>query len=472
MFLGFKCTRCSSKIEDEELVENGLCKRCGGTLLAIYDYSDVDVNRLDGGRPSEGVWKFRMILPSATTEISLSEGCTPLLKASRLSEKLGLRNILLKNECENPTGSFIDRGSAILVSKLVEKGIEGVYGFFKGNMGASLAAYCARAGLKCIALLKGPIDAAKLYQMIAYGAEVKIGEATRPNFKAYRASSADPYMLEGFKTIVYEIAMSLSWRMPNVIVVPIGSGSLATALWRGLKELKLLGFLEENNVRIIGVQPSFCAPVVEKFTGVKLPKRGDVVPELAFPNPERGEEALKAIKESRGAALTVSEDEMIEASKLLAKCEGIFAELAAASTIAALRRLVDEGLISRDEEAVCMVTGSGLKDPTAAVRELERNIALERVIKGLEKAKLRGVVGSTKVEILKILKEKNCHGYEIWKELSRRGLEISMPVVYQHLRELKSLGLIAVDRVAVVKNRRRVLFTLTKKGRELLAAFT
>lgn len=471
MLLGFRCTKCG-KLVEVPLETGGRCPSCQGTLLAVYGFSDVDAEMLDGGEPYEGIWRFRRLLPPTSSEVSLGEGGTPLLGAARLSEELKLKKVLLKNEGENPTGSFMDRGSAVLVSKLLDHGVRGVCGVFKGNLGASLAAYTARAGLECLALLREPIDAAKLYQMIAYGAKVKAWQPGLECSGLYCVRSADPYMVEGFKTVCFEICSALSWRCPEVLVVPVGSGGLITAVWKGLKELEALGLIQKASARLIGVQPSFCAPVVEKWRGVKLSKGEGLVVDLAFPEPERGAEALAAIRESKGAAVAVSEVEMIEASRRLAKLEGIFAELAAASTVAALAKSVEDGLVDRGEEVVCLVTGSGLKDPTAVLREAERSLALERLIKGLRTPGARRVLGATKLEILKILGEKETHGYRVWKLLLERGYSVAMPVVYQHLRELKSMGLILVKEVQVVKNRKREIYALSKKGRAVLEALS
>ncbi|RLE54421.1 MAG: threonine synthase [Candidatus Methanomethylicota archaeon] len=427
----------------------------------------------------DGIWKYIELLPClSSSAISLGEGNTELLKCDKLGRKLGIRKLYVKDETKNPTGSFMDRGASVLITRLCESGFRGVYGIFKGNLGASLAAYSAKAGLKCTVFISERIDASKLYQMIAYGAtiypenkleEIKFGD------RHYLADNADPFLLEGEKTIGFEIIENFDWHLSDFIIAPMGTGGLISALWKAIKEFEILGLISEFRSKLIGVQSEQCAPIVDKFISGEA-KEVDVertlAVDIAFEKPSRDLEAIKALKESEGYAFKVSDEEMLLASMMLAKMEGVFAEPAAASTIACVKRMIDEGFLDPSDSVVCVITGSGLKDPVAAVKELEKNLTLEKFIKLKVRMKPRLGIGSTKIRILKLLSDEKLHGYDVWKKLCKSGFDISIPAVYQHLKELEQMGLISRVKSEVVEGRVRTYYAITSKGVELLRALT
>ncbi|HID15732.1 MAG TPA: pyridoxal-phosphate dependent enzyme, partial [Candidatus Atribacteria bacterium] len=256
---------------------------------------------------------------------------------------------------------------------------------------------------------------------------------------------------------------------------PMGSGGLISALWKSLNEFQILGLIDKKNSKLIGVQPKGCAPIVDKFHSIGNFEDNfekTIAVDIAFRKPTRDLEAIKALKESNGYAIKVSDEEMLWASKALAKMEGIFAEPAAASTIACISKLLDQGIIDPSDTIVCIITGSGLKDPLAAIKELERNVMLEKFIKFKVKTKPRIGIGSTKIQILKILENKKLHGYEVWKKINESKFKISIPAVYQHLKELEQIGLISKSKSEIVKGRVRTYYAITTKGIELLKALT
>lgn len=459
----------------------GRCIKCNGPLEIIYNYELIAniLSREKLEKRVDGVWKYIEVLPcNPKSIISLGEGKTALIKCDKLGEKLGLKKLYVKDETKNPTGSFIDRGASVLVTKLNEKEFEGVYGLFKGNLGASLAAYSAKAGLKCTVFISHQIDASKLYQIIVYGATILPGykfNEIKFNEKYYLADNADPFILEGEKTIGFEIIEDFDWQSPDFIIAPMGSGGLVSAIWKSLNEFQILGLIDEVNSKIIGVQPQGCAPIVDKFHSKKDPKNNferTIAVDIAFKKPTRDIEAIRALRESNGYAIKVSDEEMLWASKALAKMEGIFAEPAAASTIACISKLLNQGIIDPSDTIVCIITGSGLKDPVAAIKELEKNVMLEKFIRFKVKTKPRIGIGSTKIQILKILENEKLHGYEIWKKINESKVRISIPAIYQHLKELEQIGLISKSKSEIIKGRVRTYYAITTKGVELLKALT
>ena len=477
-FKSLKCTKCGLEYSPSTVA--GYCNKCRSPLTVVYDYSKLRevVSKELFEKRTDGIWKYIELLPcSKENAVTLGEGDTALIKCSKLSRKLGAKNLYIKDETKNPTGSFLDRGSSVLITRLLEAGFKGVYGVFKGNLGASLSAYSAKAGLKCIAFISGKIEASKLYQMIAYGATIyslnKFKELVLGD-DYFFADNADPFLVEGEKTIGFELFENMGFQLPDFIIVPMGSGGLISAIWKSLKELYYVGLIDQIDCKLIGVQAEYCSPIVDMFYSNKEGKdyRDTIAIDLAFEKPSRGAEAVKALKESRGYAFKVSDEEMLSASIELARNEGIFAEPAAASTIACVKKMLDTGILDPSDTVVCIITGSGLKDPLAALKELEKNMALEKFIKHKVKVKPRLGVGSTKILILRILSKESLHGYEIWRKLKEAGRSTSIPAVYQHLKELERMKLISRDKTEVVGGKVRTYYRITSKGLEFLKALS
>ncbi len=447
------CPRCGSELDASRV--RSMCPKCNEPLLFEPDLSELQGALSPeelAARPT-GVWRYRELLPVSGNPITLGEGGTRLHRCVRLGGEIGIQGLLVKDETKNPTGCFLDRGSTVLVSRIVQEGYRGIVGTLKGNLGASLSAYAARAGIGSLIRLDGPTDPAKLYQMIAYGAEVvpPDGELRKPE-GYYEVLNSDPLLVEGEKTLAIEIAESLGWKEPDVLIVPVGSGSLLTAVWKGFSELREIGLTSGGKTRIYGVQPHIDSSVAL---------------DLHFPKPDRKFQAERAASETGGRILTASDDEIIEASRRLARTEGIFAEPAAASTLAAAERLRLEGEISPGDVVVLVVTGSGLKDPSAAVKELERLHLIDAYLRGEVSGR---PIGRTKAMILKLLAEKSMHGYEIWRRLRAAGLDLSLPAIYQHLKALEEMGAVARVQSISESGRTRVVYSLTSRGRLLLAA--
>jgi threonine synthase len=412
---------------------------------------------------AQGFWRYKQLLPPVKHMVSLGEGATPLHKAERLAKTMGLKELYLKDETRNPTNSYRDRAAAFLTSHAIDQGFETLVCATNGNMGASLAAYAARAGLICHALVPKVVDVGKLAQMIAYDAVIEesgdmVDDAIRKAAELaketgwYQATAElNPLVVEAQKTISYEIVEQFG--MPEWVIVSMGSGGSIYSLWKGFRELKQLG-LTNSLPQMIGVQTEGCAPIVSKLKEEKASKSCNSSTRalaILVGEPLQSDLAIKAIQESKGLALTVSDGEILAAELLVAKLEGVFAEPASSAAVAALQKLAGNQ-IANDSSVVCLITGSGLK-ATDVLQALNKK----------QKAAGLGLAVSTKQKILKILSEKDTYGYDLWKQL---GQIMTRAAVYQHLNELADRGL-----VVSYEEDGKKFFRVTERGRKVLAAF-
>ena len=449
-------------------------------MRVSYDYRAAAASMDKRSLESRGfnAWRYLEVLPvePGWRIVSLGEGGTFLHRAQKLAEELGVEELYVKDETTNPTGSFLDRGASTLATRLLRLGVGSVTCASTGNLGASIAAYAAKAGLRCTVFTVRRVDLGKLYQIAAYGAEVRTaGSLSEAEEEAKRsggfyASLIDPFLLEGLKTTTWEACEQLDWRPPDVLVVPVGTGGHLYMAWRALREMVELGFVEEASTRIVAVQTRGCAPLVRAFEeGLDHVEPLDAaevdVLDIGYPDPPLGDEALRAVRESRGVAVAVGYDEALEAMKALARLEGVFCEPAAGSTVAGLRRLIEQGWLDRDERVACVITGEGLKDPRAASRLPGLNLKAAGILMG---AKARGRLGRTKAEVLRALAEGRGHGYGVWRRLRELGVEVTLPSLYQHLRELVDMGLVREAGVELREGRRRKLYALTERGLKVL----
>lgn len=483
MFLkDFTCSECGEKylIRGEHLKT---CLKCGGILLANYNIEEVKekLSREELSKRRLSVWKYQELLPPIKENniVSLGEGGTFLHKCEKLAEKLGLKHLYVKNETTNPTGSFLDRGSTIEVSRAVELNVNSIYcATSSGNFAASIAAYAARGGLKCDIFIPleriKELNLGKLYQIIAYGANLiiknnRIYESELNNL-SYSISPVDPFFAEGEKTTAYELCEQLNWNPPNKIVVPMGHGEHLSMIWKGMKEFFALGLIKSINLNMIGVQAAEFAPIIDELQGrkTKIQTPKTIALDLVMEKPLYAKLALKSIIESKGTAVKVSDDEIFKAMEMLAKMEGIFAEPSAASTIAGVKKLLDEGKIDRSETIVCLITGAGLKDPASARKFIEKIKKLNKIIAGIESKRFTKKLGETKFKLLKILL-KESYGYEVWKTLKNMGINLDVSSIYQHLAELEAMGLIKRTKAERVLGKpARFYYSLTSKGEELI----
>jgi threonine synthase len=385
------------------------CQDCDGPLKVTLAPVTIDPDRRTAGALRDptlpGLWAWFDLLPIVDRRaiVSLGEGNTPLVSATRLAPLLGLEKLLLKDETRNPTGSFKDRMLSVGVSHAVELQKDAVAVQSSGNVGAAAAAYAAKAGLRAYVFVPRTAPEEKAVQAQMYGAHVfridhdspaEIFELLRwacGEFGWHLVSTAaiyNPFTLEGAKTIAYEIAEQTAFDLPDWLIVPVGGGGTLGSVWRGFLELRSFGFVNRLP-RMIGVQAVGCAPFVDAITHARTAKdalarcwpridtiAGAIADDVVFD----AHVALPAVRESGGTAVAVSDEATLAMEAALASKEGILVEPAAATTLAAVQALVTEGRIRREDRVLCLLTGNGLKDLGAARRLVGRTelIPLDR----------------------------------------------------------------------------------------------
>jgi threonine synthase len=367
----------------------------------------LDSIELDRGsfnkRPTT-LWRYRELLPLKENSevIDLGAGYTILHDCGNLAKELKIRKMYVKDDTVNPTGSFKDRPATVAVSKALEFGYKAVGCASTGNLAAATAAHASKAELPCYVFIPVNTEVDKVLQASTYGAEIIAVKGTYDDANRLAAQAADeyewalvninirPYYVEGSKTLAFEICEQLGWRAPENLIIPVGSGALLCAIWRGLKQFLALGLIDELETRIFAAQPEGCSPIVKAFDSgsddvLPVEKPRTIAKSLAIGDPGDGIYALQAIKESGGAAVSATDEEILEGIRILGKTEGIFAEPAGGVTIAVLKKLIDSGLILKDEEVVCCVTGSGFKSSETLLKGVRRPLEIEPSIGELRK---------------------------------------------------------------------------------------
>jgi len=390
------CVHCGAAYPQDQIIYT--CSRCGHLLSVEYDLDDIEVSRGEWNRRPLSVWRYREILPVRGEPVTLQEGGTPLYHLKKIGKDLGLPELYAKHEGMNPTGSFKDRGMTVGVSMALELGMKSVACASTGNTSASLAAYAAKAGVPCVVLLPaGKVALGKVAQALMHGARVI---SIRGNFDRalemvhelcvshglYLLNSVNPYRLEGQKTIGFEV-IDQAGGVPDRMVLPVGNAGNISAVYKGLKEFEALGFIDRLPM-MTGIQAAGSQPVVraiEQNLNVLIPESNPetVATAIRIGAPVNAEKALVAIRATGGTAAAVTDEEILAMQKDLARKEGIGVEPASAASVAGVRRLVEQGLIDRDERIVCVVTGHLLKDPETVVRQCEPPVEIDADISSL-----------------------------------------------------------------------------------------
>jgi len=411
------CIACGEKYGADEIVYS--CKRCGDLLEVRYDYSILKAKLKKSNWQSLplSVWRYKDFMPirDPTKIVSLNEGGTGLHSCQHLVNLLGVKHLYVKNEGENPTGSFKDRGMTVGITKAVELDMKTVICASTGNTSASLAAYAAKAGLQCIVFIpSGKIAYGKLAQAMVYGAKVvqirgnfdqalkMVLELSEKHREVYLLNSINPYRLEGQKSLAYEIFDQLNGKPPDRVVLPVGNAGNISAIWKGFTEFRKLGLIDKLP-KMTGIQAEGAAPIARAIKNgkdeiVPIDKPETVATAIRIGAPVSWKKAIRAIRESGGTAETVADEEILEAQKMLARSEGLFVEPASASSIAGLKKLFEAGKIDKDEVVVCVTTGHGLKDPDTAIKISEKPSEVDAEIGSIEK--LLGLSRSTLVTVV------------------------------------------------------------------------
>lgn len=379
MMTHLECGLCTTEYSPD--APRNLCS-CGGPLLVRYDLARA---RIEWSREAlrdapKSIWRYAPVLPveNATSIVSLGEGFTPLLHAKRTARRLGLENLLVKDDGINPTGSFKARGLSCAISKCVEFGIGKVAVPSAGNAASATAAYAAAAGIQAHIFMPRDVPQSNFIECQSYGAHVTLVDGLISDCARIVTERKDreewfevttlkePYRLEGKKTMGYELAEQLGWKLPDAILYPTGGGVGIIGMWKAFEEMEALGWVGSERPKMIAVQAEGCRPVVraieegaartEFFAGANTVAGG-----LRVPKPLGDFLILDAIRKSGGTAIAVSDRELVDAGIRLASEDGIFAAPEGAACVPALAKLLSQGFLKPDERVVVYNTGSGLK---------------------------------------------------------------------------------------------------------------
>ena len=374
-----ECSQCARRYDAGVL--QGLCETCKRPLLARYDLDAAGQAIKPSSSRSRDVWRFHELQPvqDAHFRFSLHEGGTPLVPADRLAQaiKVPPGTLFIKDESPNPTGSFKARGMAVAVSRAVELGATSLSAPSAGNAACALAAYAAKAGVEAHVYMPRDVPASFVAQCRAFGAHVHLidglitdcGRASIEDAAKYvrfdLSTLKEPYRLEGKKTLGYELAEQMGWTLPDVIVYPTGGGTGLVGMWKAFAEMEAMGWIDSERPRMVSVQSSGCAPIVRAFDGKEetatlWESAATVADGLRVPAAVGDILMLRAIRESKGTALAVSDDELVKGATTIARTEGIFAAPEGGATLAAFIELRNNGSIRDGERTVLFNTGSGL----------------------------------------------------------------------------------------------------------------
>jgi threonine synthase len=399
-----KALRCRECGEEYPLTKLYFCQKCFAPIEVVYNYDEINIDAKDLHDRPKTIWRYFELLPISDERriVYLGAGYTTLHRCDKLSKKLGIKELYIKDDTTNPTYSFKDRPASVAVSKALEFGSNRIGCVSTGNLAAATAAHAAKAGLECQIFIPNNIEHNKIYQASIYGANLLSvnGNYDDANRLAVQASehfdwpivnvNLRPYYTEGSKSLAYETCEQLDWSLPDHVIVPTASGALLCAINKGFNELKKINLIENRKVKISCAQPEGCSPIVDAYRSgdseiIPIEDPDTIAKSLAIGDPGDGIYALKNINETKGLAESATDAEILDAIKLLAKSEGIFSEPAGGVTIAVLRRLIEGGDISPDEKVVCYVTASGLKAVEAIETIVPKPVQIEGELKALTK---------------------------------------------------------------------------------------
>ncbi|HTH54421.1 MAG TPA: threonine synthase [Cyclobacteriaceae bacterium] len=371
-----QCPVCKRPFPFDQINTYAQCENCQrNPLLTFYDLTGLSKDDIDFRERS--MWRYAKFLPVLEKKniVSLGEGWTPILNLSRQAELLDVAHLLMKDESPNPTGSFKARGLSAAVSKAKELGIKEAIVPTAGNAGGAMAAYCARAGMKATVVM--PSHTPKSFQMECefFGAELilvdglisdcakRVAELNNERQYFDFSTMKEPYRLEGKKTMGYEIAEQMNWKLPDVILYPTGGGTGLIGMWKAFLEMIEMGWIQNKLPRLIAVQSDQCRPVVETFLEGKIssPLRQTIANGLAVPTPFAQAMIQRVLCETNGNAISVSEEEIVRGVQEMAITEGMLIAPEGGALLPALKKLLQEEIVKRDETILLLNTGSGYK---------------------------------------------------------------------------------------------------------------
>lgn len=402
---GLKCRECGREYPVDPIY---VCEFCFGPLEVVYDYKKIKkvLTRKSIEKRPKSLWRYKELLPiDGEPQVGLKSGFTPLVKADNLAKELGVKELYVKDDTvAHPTLSFKDRVVAVALTKAKEFGFDTVACASTGNLAHSVSAHGAKAGFKRFVFIPATLEPSKIVASLVYEPNLVAVDGNYDEVNRLCSEIANkykwafvninirPFYAEGSKTQGFEIIEQLGWKSPDNVIVPCASGSLLTKVWKSFKEFKEIGILKELKTKVFAAQATGCSPIstaIKQGVDIIRPvKPNTIAKSLAIGNPADGFYATQAVKETGGYGEDVSDDEIVEGIKLLARTEGIFAETAGGVTVATTKKLIEQGRIGRNETTVICITGNGLKTQealagrTAEVHHIKPNMdAFEDVLK-------------------------------------------------------------------------------------------
>lgn len=387
-----KCVKCGKTYDAVPDLTN--CE-CGGILDIVYDYDYIKTQLTReklAARQDHTMWRYRELLPvePETPNTPLRVGWSPLYEEPRLAEQLGLKQLWVKDDGQNPTASLKDRASAMAVAKAREAGAKVIACSSTGNAASSLAGNAAAAGLKTYIFVPSRAPKGKVAQLMTFGATVisvqgsyeetfELSKQAIDRWGWYNRNAAiNPYLSEGKKTVALEILEQLDWQVPDYIAISVGDGCTIAGLWKGLKDLYAIGFIDRLP-RLISAQAEGCCPLnraIETGEPWHPMEENTLADSIAVGVPRNADKALMAIRESNGIVVNVSDEEILAAQGLLGRTCGVFGEPAGVTGTAGVKKLCEQGVIGRNDTVVSVVTGNGLKDVANAIKAAGEPISI------------------------------------------------------------------------------------------------
>jgi threonine synthase len=397
--LGLQCHLCKAKFPAEAL---WVCEKCLGPLEPYYNYQSIRVTREEIERRPKNLWRYRELLPITGEPLTgFNSGFTPLVRCTRLAERLGLNELYIKDDSVNhPTLSYKDRVVSVAATRAIELGFDVLACASTGNLANSVSAHAARLGVECCVFIPDNLEAGKLLGSAVYRPTIlaiagnyddvnrlctQVGDRYGWGFVNINLRS---YYAEGAKTMGFEIVEQLGWKYPKHLVSPVAGGTLLPRILRGLRELKEIGLVSGDLPHIHAAQAAGCAPVVNALNeGLDHPepvRPNTIAKSIAIGNPADGFQVIESVRSTGGTGAAVSDTQILDAIQLLAETEGIFTEPAGGTTLAATIDLVRRGVIDRDDSVVVCVTGNGYKTAEVMQDRLLKPVNLGRAFKEFE----------------------------------------------------------------------------------------
>lgn len=398
---GLECRECGQDYPKEPL---HVCETCFGPLEIVYDYDAIAkaISREKIAGRDKNLWRYRELLPiDEEPRVGMYSGFTPLVKADRLAEALGVKELYIKDDSVNhPTFSYKDRVVSVAISKAIEFGFDTVSCASTGNLANSVAAHAAKAGLNCYVFVPDGLEQGKIIGSAIYGPKTIAIKGNYDDVNRICSEIGDkygwafvnvnlrPYYSEGAKTHAYEIAEQLGWKLPKHIVVASAGGTILPKLAKAFKELAKVGLLQDTGCKIYSAQAAGCAPIINALhKGIDMispVKPNTIASSIAIGNPADGYYVVHAVKESGGWGESVTDEEIVAGIKLLARTEGIFTEPAGGTEVAVTRKLIQKGQIPRDESIVISITGNGYKSLEAVARSVEQPYTIKATLENFD----------------------------------------------------------------------------------------